>query len=362
MSSLYKRSDSAYFWWTARYKGIRLRKSTKTAKKALARKIQEHWDLKLIKDDLDFLGCFNNSDTRFNEFSVHFLELRKRISENAYLIAAGVIRKFKSYLSTLEITKVSEINVKVLDGYVDWLNGKPKTKKNHVGVISLMMDQAVKEDLIKSNPAQHVTLPLIEKTIKHRPLEPIDVEIIFEGAAEWSLYYHFLYYTGLRAGDVALLKYGNIDREKGSIVSEVRKSRRIHEFPLSKDLMDLIPSDQDPERPIFPELYSEDEGKLNNKLARPRKYMQSLLRMNGRPHATLHSFRTTFNNTLRDLGLAIEDRRVLLAHSASETTKIYTHPNFNLASEYVNSIPKPSEKQPENPERDQNVTKNVTKT
>ncbi len=55
--------------------------------------------------------------------------------------------------------------------------------------------------------------------------------------------------------------------------------------------------------------------------------------------ATLHSFRATFNNTLRDLGLSIDDRAVLLAHSSSETTKIYTHPNLELAFEYIIKMP-----------------------
>ena len=70
--------------------------------------------------------------------------------------------------------------------------------------------------------------------------------------------------------------------------------------------------------------------------------MQTILNAFGRPTATLHSFRVTFNNTLRDLGLAIQDRQVLLAHSSSETTKIYTHPNIELAREYVNRIPIPN--------------------
>lgn len=33
------------------------------------------------------------------------------------------------------------------------------------------------------------------------------------------------------------------------------------------------------------------------------------------------------------------DIQILLAHASSETTKIYIHPNFELASEYINKIP-----------------------
>ena len=42
---------------------------------------------------------------------------------------------------------------------------------------------------------------------------------------------------------------------------------------------------------------------------------------------------------LRDLGIKIEDRQVLLGHAASSVTKVYTHPNFELAKEFVNKIP-----------------------
>ena len=35
----------------------------------------------------------------------------------------------------------------------------------------------------------------------------------------------------------------------------------------------------------------------------------------------------------------IGDRQKLLAHALSDTTKVYTHPNFDLAMQYVNQIP-----------------------
>ena len=66
--------------------------------------------------------------------------------------------------------------------------------------------------------------------------------------------------------------------------------------------------------------------------------MQSLLKANDREKADLHSFRHTFNQSLLDLGMDIGDRQKLLAHASSTTTKIYTHPNFDLAMQYVNRI------------------------
>ena len=102
----------------------------------------------------------------------------------------------------------------------------------------------------------------------------------------------------------------------------------------------LLPKTQDNSSPLFPSLYAITERKIKNNLPKPRKFLQKILKENGRPKGDLHSFRTTYNNILRDLGLTMDDRRILLAHSSSETTKIYTHPNFELARKFVNKIPK----------------------
>ena len=112
----------------------------------------------------------------------------------------------------------------------------------------------------------------------------------------------------------------------------------VNPCPISDILLNLLPEILD-DTPIFPNLYHEDARKVKDKITNPRKHMQKLLKDAGLKKATLHSFRTTFNNRLRDLGLQIEDRQILLAQSASETTKIYTHPNFELAKQYVNKIP-----------------------
>lgn len=339
MSTIYKRKESPYWWWTTVFNGQRYYRSTKMTKKNLAQKIKEKWDFNVMMEDLSFLGFSQNTVTTVNEYFLEYLDfLSQRKSENTIAIANGVLKKLQQFLATKDIHNLDEINVKVLNDYIDSLKCAPKTKKNHIGIISLLLDQAIREELIDRNPAKLVTLPQIHKVIKHRPLTQEDLDVIFSNSGKWELYYAYLYFTGLRAGDVAQLKFGHIDYKKRALTGYVRKSRRLHELPLAEELV-LITPKGDQDDPIFPNLYSEDERKLNDKLFNPRKYLQRILRNNGLPKATLHSFRVTFNNALRDLGLSIEDRQILLAHSSSETTKIYTHPNFDLAAKYVNQIP-----------------------
>jgi integrase len=266
------------------------------------------------------------------------LKVRKRISINTYNTARTVVNSLTAYLKSINVNTISDITIKVLNGYIDYLSCSAKTKKNHMIEIRQMLKRAVIEGILKNNPAKHVTLPRIIKSEIHRPLDQYDLLLIFKHAGSWRLYFEFLYRTGLRAGDVAMLTYGNIDTKRKVIVSLIRKSRRIHEVPLGNQLLEKI-DNLAGNKPLFPILYSQSERKLKDNLAKPRKFLQSILKANGRKKATLHSFRVTFNNTLRDMGLSIDDRAVLLTHSSSETTKIYTHPNLNLAFEYINKMP-----------------------
>lgn len=343
MSRIYKRNKSPYFWWTTRHNGVRYRKSTKQKQRRNAQIVQTEWDLNVVLGKLDFLGIDTTKKVKISEYFPKYIQfMTSRKSRNATIIARGVLKSLKRYLKEQKIEFLNEITVVSLDGYIEHLSCNPKTKKNHLGVIKRMLDQAIREDLLEKNPAILATLPEIKKDgkVRHRLLEPADLKIIFEGAGGWYLYYMFLYHTGLRAGDVALLTYGNIDRKKKAIVSFVRKSRKIYEFPIADVLLDSIPIDKNSSEHIFPTLYTDNEQLLNFRLKKPRVYMQAILKAAKCEHATLHSFRHTFNNTLRDLGLSIEDRQILLTHSSSQTTKIYTHPNFKLAAEFVNRIPK----------------------
>jgi integrase/recombinase XerD len=256
-----------------------------------------------------------------------------------YLTAKGMLLRFESFCKQNRLLQMREIRLIDINDYLMSLEMANKTKNNHLGELKRMFSRAVNEEVILSNPSEKIKPLKVVKEDIHRLLTPLDLQYIFKGAGEWKLYYEFLYHTGLRAGDVALLKYKNIDIKKKVIVSLVRKNRKIHEFPIAQVLLNSLDNNMAKESPLFPMLYSDNESKLSDNFAKPRKHMQMLLKTHGRPKATLHSFRHTFNQALTDIGLEIEDRRVLLAHASSETTKIYTHPNIEKATEFVNMIP-----------------------
>ncbi len=158
-------------------------------------------------------------------------------------------------------------------------------------------------------------------------------------------------------------KYPYIKIQWTLIKTLVRKSRRIHELPISDHLITILKQSKVNGGPLFPTLYATrknsqgelipDEKILHYRISKPRKHLQKILQNANLPKATLHSFRVTFNNLLLAENLAIEDRKSLMAHSSSNTTSVYTHPNLELAREYINKLPTYSSEK----KRDQGVTK-----
>lgn len=346
MSCLYRRKGNPkYVQWTAYYQGEKLRKSTGQMDMEEAKRVQAQWDEQLRYDDTSFLGFKLSAPTSIEEYiNDHVSLLKGVISTNNYHNTKSELYRLRVFLHSMKITNIREITPRIMKYYLlEKINsGKsPKTIKNHFGFISILFDSAVDDDIIHKNPVKKIKKPKIKENKPHRELEQIDLDIIINNESEYQLYYQFLLYTGLRAGDAALLKYGQIGYygEIPIINVYIKKSDTFTTLPLSNVLLKKLDLNKQTDEPIFPNLYDENPIRLNWKYTKARIYLQELLKKKNRPKATLHSFRVTFNNVLRNLGLSIEDRQVLMAHSASKVTKDYTRTNVPLSAEMINKIP-----------------------
>ncbi len=173
-------------------------------------------------------------------------------------------------------------------------------------------------------------LPMLPRKIEgaiHRPLEAIDIEIIFRDAGPWWLFYTLLLCTGVRCDKLALLTYRNVDRQRGVLVVPEGRSGRIRQIPIVPDLLEQIPGDMPLDAPLFPTLYVDIEERslfeeeLNNNLAEPRNYLQGLLGAAGRPIASLYSFTISHNNLIQGHDLFDPDQLAILAHIARVTLR-----------------------------------------
>ena len=121
MSTLYKRKKSPYWVYASSFRGKRLRISTGMRQKSHAQQVQFDWDMKLFKSDLSFANCLYHVPNDIDAFMDEYLKVRKRVSNNTANTASSVLKRFKCFLKDRGIRSIAEINIKVLDDYIDHL-------------------------------------------------------------------------------------------------------------------------------------------------------------------------------------------------------------------------------------------------
>ena len=164
-------------------------------------------------------------------------------------------------------------------------------------------------------------IPVLPRKIQHvinRPLGIEDLDIIFQNASAWRLYYSLLLSTGLSCIVLANLLHWNIDRLREAIRLPEGRTGRFTLIRLTRQMMELIPKDRLPSECLFPALFVdvEDESifeeELHSKLGEPLDYLQALLGAADRPIASLFSFTLTHRYLVQNRDTPNPDWQALL--------------------------------------------------
>ncbi|MBA7600768.1 Tyrosine recombinase XerD [subsurface metagenome] len=219
-------------------------------------------------------------------------------------------------------------------------------------VVQRLIARAIRDGFAASNPTDQVELPGIKAVRPIRPFSRDEVKIIFqdhfrrgmthrEQVAATSRYplLATLWFTGLRVSDVITLMATDVNLDQRVIIKQVKKTGKTLRVPLADTLVEILTPILPRSGPVFPKYCPGDSHKRRTGIERNLNHqIQSILKRHNLQHGSLHSFRHGFNQRLFELGLQLEDRQVLLGHSAGGTTRIYTHPNEDLARQYLNKL------------------------
>lgn len=133
----------------------------------------------------------------------------------------------------------------------------------------------------------------------HRVLVDEDLAPLFRFRHNWHRFFSFLYLTGIKPADMAMLTGRNLSRERNVIGYHKQTGGGYEELETLPRLLDVFPVNMPKDQPLFPSLCSDIENddhradQLNEKLGLPAEYMESLLLAEGRPAASLLAFRVT---------------------------------------------------------------------
>ncbi|HEY9315828.1 site-specific integrase [Williamsia sp.] len=142
------------------------------------------------------------------DWSKRWLDGKSNLTESTRFRYEGIITNhIEPTFGGNAVSKVRHIDVQ------EWISGQSGSPasvvKNH-RVLSQILELAVKDGRLPSNPAKGVSLPKV-RPAKRRYLTPSQVEALAKESEEWGVLILVLAYCALRWGEMAALKVEDVD-------------------------------------------------------------------------------------------------------------------------------------------------------
>lgn len=230
----------------------------------------------------------------------------------------------------------------------------PKTVREYHRLISTVLDEAVKKELIKSNPAARANTPTVVRPEANyfTPSELHNILAALEKAPiKWRLLVYLLACTGSRRGEILGIQWNDINYDtcsiklcrqvltakgKGTYVEDSTKTKSSYRYvSVPPQIMKMLEEYRDWQKAFIKQqgkvykdrgwLFTQKDGNVMDPNA-VNHWMTRFSKANGLPHMNPHAFRHTFATLLINDGADIKSVSSDLGHSqVSTTTDIYAH-------------------------------------
>ena len=235
--------------------------------------------------------------------------------------------------------------------------GKPigeATVQKYLTVVSAVLSDAKRNEIIQKNPARMIDLPLTRRTTQYIP-SPVEIQKLLDALAKEPRHYRMFYLlsmcTGCRRGELCALKWEDFKFSRGSLLLTISRSRsvvpgkgvvegptkngRSREIVLSSDLRGFFMSyrrrkqmeARQANRELSPYLFTDEHGQLihpDTFTKRLRKIYESI----GFPKEYhLHTLRHYYVTSLLHSGVDKQTVADLVGHADTGfLERTYCHP------------------------------------
>jgi len=298
-----------------------------------------------------------NSNTLFRDWAEEWLITYKEptVKEITFRTIRGVVYgDLLPELGNMPIRTIKAVHCQKL------LNGKPGRSAYHYKrvkqILSDILEKAVENNMIETNPAKKLVLPKAEAGT-HRAITKQEREVVlkvaeYDKAGLWVL---TMLYCGLRPHELELLQGRHIDFNKQVIhVPGTKTSNAERDVPIPLQFLPKIPH-----KGAFEYIFLSEQGHPLNPSISARWWRSFKNNMNIEmgcrvyrnkvmppyavaPDLTPYCFRHTFCTDLQAAGVPINVAKELMGHSdISLTARIYTHHSeeaFQNAANLINKF------------------------
>jgi integrase len=199
------------------------------------------------------------------------------------------------------------------------------TYRGDLVVLKAMINYFYKRDVLEKNPFKHIPIRQISTNpvyLNEKDVEKL-LNLEYDKRSWMRNFFRVALLTGFRRGELATLRWDNIDYEKGEITVYGKTGQRF--FPIKgydelKSTLDDIPK----ESPyVFHKTRKKDKGFHEDKLSTYTREVFNKLDFD--PKYTLHSLRHTFGAHQYMGGTPLEKIQLMMGHKNIYVTQMYAH-------------------------------------
>ena len=320
--------------------GRRVRPSLHTTNSTVAtqRAADKIHEQKAIKGDI------NPINLSFKDFTTRFLASIRKAPKtmNTYKHAISLLEGFVPQGQNTPIRKVSEITPHVLNSLLDSLVKANPTQNaginRNIRALKAMMRWGEKEIPIPKQDWERVE-KLKEKKGRLEFHSPEEIKELL--AKMPNIYYRLIVLlgarAGLRRGEMALLKWQDVDFKNARIYVAPNKTENDRYVPISDDLKKELLSAKKLAKNDFVICLGQEKARHS------KDYLTAIYAKttNKMPfHCTVHKLRHTFASHLVQNGVDLYTVSKLLGHTKIEMTEIYAHLAPDTFSAAIKKLPK----------------------
>lgn len=284
-----------------------------------------------------------------------------------------VVRSFLEYAhATDTVPLIGDINIEIIQTYLNDIRKSTTaaTTNFHRTVLNAMFNHALANKKIRSNPVTDIATYKASKQeveISRRPFTETEIRDAYAAAPNdfWRFAIVIGLYTGLRLGNVATLRWRNVDLEKLVLkVLDIKGNDELKIPIASKFLLNLFAElkrrspRSKPDDFIFPEyaaLYLNNGESSASKLSiefrdilvtaklvdkyKRKKQGNGLTCRRVISPLSYHSLRHNFVTMLKERGASQSVARELVGHSSDAVNELYTHTSEEVIRKSLKRLP-----------------------
>jgi len=239
---------------------------------------------------------------------------------------------FGKYFKMVGGRMVSDVSKKLIDGYINYRLAvvHPNTVNHELDSMRTIFNMAIKMGFVAANPFLNLDRPAV---IKRPPmfLSKAEIDALFLYVPErFKPFYFGLLYTGMRVGELLLLRWDDFDLKRRLVYVRNRMNRtqdkmRPRAIPLHervvwayRERLALRESD------VY--VFTTQSGELFDRQVLRKLFKRSVKRAGLDDAVTLHTLRHTFASILAQSGaVTLKQISEWLGHKSVIQTEIYAH-------------------------------------